>query len=365
MNVTQQGIILVGQFCTKYPFLVKQFDVFRGYLGGRVSDDDLRDNLRFIKGSILSQNPEYADSLTRDLGIVVSYFEGRLRGKSLQIASGTTPQKGKLSGKLLAGNARNKPIEPELARFTLPQQEDNLTSEQKAIRIRQHEEYLKQVVVPLVKSYKASFAQVLSGGVNALHAGDDSSSYLDSKKIRKKYAAPVNVKIKVSGFAFAYYTKRDLIWLAKEYPTEFYKFYLSCRITNDSQYAASQQFLDELLAACYNNRISIRSKLEDHNYDSFNIYTWDRDQMAEILRKLYGKYRIIFNPVYHFFQGHIDGVSPTHIGWVQEPVGGVKGNSHSTRMGILGKGLDSGLNFAQSCKIAYVKPESPWLIDFT
>ena len=356
MQVTEQGLRLVRQFCAKYPLISGKFGVLKDYCNGKVADSDFRDNLRFIKESVVLSYPEYSVSLSADLNLLSSYFEGRLKGKMVNIAA---RPKENLSGTLIK-KAYQK--EPDLARFYLPQKDEKLSLSQKNDRIIQYEEYLRKVVAPLVRKYGATFAQVLSGSVDALH-GSDASNYLDNQNLIKKYSMPVKLKVPQMGFGFVYYTRRDTIWLAKKYPKLRYKFYLSCRIKNDSEYAKSQQFLDELLSTCFKDKISIGSKIEDHNYDSFNIYTWDRNQMADILSELYRKYVVIFNQVYHFFQAKVEGISPMHIGWAQEPLGGSNGESHSGRMRLLGNGLDHGLSFVQSCRAAHIKPESPWLID--
>ena len=61
------------------------------------------------------------------------------------------------------------------------------------------------------------------------------------------------------------------------------------------------------------------------------------------------------------FQAPIDDISPDHIAWVQEPPDGVKGQSHSTRMGILGRQIEGGKTYEEACTEIGVKPEAPWL----
>jgi hypothetical protein len=88
--------------------------------------------------------------------------------------------------------------------------------------------------------------------------------------------------------------------------------------------------------------------------------------MTETLQELYPKYAGIWLPVHHFFQGPIPTINPNHIGYVQEPLGGHNG-SHSDRMRILGKSLDTHVpvslqTYRQACAEAGVKATAPWLI---
>lgn len=109
-------------------------------------------------------------------------------------------------------------------------------------------------------------------------------------------------------------------------------------------------------------------KVEDHNYDSCNIYTWQPEQMAKILESLHSKYPDIWQSVEHPLQGKVADVDPKHIGYVQEPIGGINGNSHSSRMHQLGELIDKnggGVDTAtweRACAVAGVRADAPWLI---
>ena len=91
--------------------------------------------------------------------------------------------------------------------------------------------------------------------------------------------------------------------------------------------------------------------------------------MLEIFKNLYPKYKDIWLDTNHFFQGKIEGVSDKHLGYVQEPLGGIGGDSHSGRMFHLGEYLDShiGMDFKEAyinaCKKVKVKPSAPYLLD--
>lgn len=105
-------------------------------------------------------------------------------------------------------------------------------------------------------------------------------------------------------------------------------------------------------------------KIECHNYDYPCVYTWDIDDMKIVLQRLYKKHKDenLFKDVSRVLQGEVNGIPQNHIGWVQEPVGGHKGNSHSNRMGELGKKLYEGINYVQACNEIGIEPERPWEI---
>lgn len=162
--------------------------------------------------------------------------------------------------------------------------------------------------------------------------------------------------------------------LTTKNPLSRYKFYSSFNLGSIDAVVIAQDWLKDIVSGANQLRISLTAKTFDHAYDSLNLYTWHPDELAIIIQKLYPKYAKLglYNSTPHLFQGQLDGINADHVGFVQEPINGWPegtGNSHSSRMRILGNELDhlaGGLittdNFIAASLSAGVKPERPYLI---
>jgi len=170
-------------------------------------------------------------------------------------------------------------------------------------------------------------------------------------------------------FAYSIVTGVDYEELARN-PNRF-KFYLSTNETAEGRRGID--FIKEILEQAVAQGLSMQLKVESHNYDSCNIYTWHREEMERIIVGVYPGYADIFQNVPRVFQAPIEGIDPEHICWVNEPVspackGGKQPGSHSERMGRLGSALEhcgsdiSREAYDQACIHASVIPESPHLV---
>jgi hypothetical protein len=161
-----------------------------------------------------------------------------------------------------------------------------------------------------------------------------------------------------------YDTGVDLKKLAAERPAERYKFYFSLDVSDPEKEVFAQTFSRHLLALCKQQGISLTSKSFDHDYDSWNLYTWDPQKLAPVIQMLYPQYKDtgIFRTTKHWMQGSLQGVSPEHVGWVEEPMTTKdrSGMSHSSRMGKLGAALDAGNSYIDACALAGVNAAEPW-----
>lgn len=189
---------------------------------------------------------------------------------------------------------------------------------------------------------------------------------------RYAYSAPKDVRSNhyknpgsgdILTFGQVFYTGRDLGWLKNNFPHARFKFYISFDLSTPEKKTAADDFIRKLLVQCVAQKISLTTKSFDHDYDSYNLYTYDREAMADVLQQLYPKYvgTGIFLDTTRYFQAPIDDISPDHIAWVQEPPDGVRGHSHSTRMGVLGRLIEGGKTYEEACTEIGVKPEAPWL----
>lgn len=165
-----------------------------------------------------------------------------------------------------------------------------------------------------------------------------------------------------NGMSKAWETGVDVGKLVETRPNDRFKFYLSLDTSTPQKQARAIEFLQKVHESAAEQGLSMLTKTEDHTYDNCDLYTWEPEQMATTLSGLYQEYPDIWLDTEHPLQGDIYGVDPMHIGFVQEPIGGVKGNSHSTRMGKLGEALDAGASFEDACASASVMPEAPWLV---
>jgi hypothetical protein len=225
--------------------------------------------------------------------------------------------------------------------------------------------YLNNVIMPLARD-NGGFAVVLGGNS---HLSMDNAYALNLSFLRKdpRYIfQPQSSKLASSSFAKAWDTGADLNTLVEESPQDRWKFYLSLDLSTPQQLQQAQVMFKELLDLCTEEKISLLTKSEDHNYDSCDLYTWDRDKVKEVLKKLYPKYPGVWQSVHHFFQASIPSVDTKHIGFVQEPIGGHNG-SHSDRMRLVGEVLDNqGIinvdSYRAGCIQAGVVPSAPWII---
>lgn len=149
--------------------------------------------------------------------------------------------------------------------------------------------------------------------------------------------------------------------LKEKYPRDRYKFYHSII---DKEHG--EAYLAELFQLAKKSGLSLTTKVFDHAYDNPNLYTWHPNELAQIIAEVYPKYIDAFGETEHFLQGPLVGVNQKHIGWVQEPVASLELDSHSGRMGQIGRELDAhGLSeeaYRKGCEAAGVRPEAPWLL---
>lgn len=146
------------------------------------------------------------------------------------------------------------------------------------------------------------------------------------------------------------------------------KFYLSLNGEVAPDMAEHQKnFLVELAMTAVERGIYLSWKTMDHSYDSPDIYTDSPKELGDIITVLYAKYPPeIWRAVPRIFQGKLEGVSPEHIGVVQEPEKGYDGSSHSVRMAYLGEAIEAfgdHLTYEQyrrACQSVGVRPEAPW-----
>ncbi len=175
------------------------------------------------------------------------------------------------------------------------------------------------------------------------------------------------------GIARPYDTGADLEGLMKANPLGRYKFYLSLNLPDEKSNELAKSLIQDLHNACNDQNVSLGMKVEVHDYDSMIVFTFHPKEMAHILTGLYEKYPTIWLNSLHPLQGPVEGIALEHIGVVQEPLRGLDGSSHSTRMGKLGKILDEARDrsgseditideYRAACEIVGVVPERPWSI---
>lgn len=191
-----------------------------------------------------------------------------------------------------------------------------------------------------------------------------------------EYRYPVTIH-RANGVSTPLNTGVDLNRLIINYPDDRYKFYLSLDATTPSKSMKATSFFRELVQRCKDEKVSILAKVWDHDYDNPDIFTWQPVTMSRILQELYSnsKFSGIWFNTRHFFQKPIKGVSPDHIGLVNEPIYGLKGVSHSGRMSALGEFVDDRiaefhnggsigvLTFYDAAKKAGVEPTQPWRVN--
>ncbi len=158
---------------------------------------------------------------------------------------------------------------------------------------------------------------------------------LDQVQMNFKYPEKIHI---LNGFSQPWNTGVDINYLIQNFPNDRWKFYLSMESKSSQQKEKINLFFTELAKRCTEKKVSLLTKLEDHDYDNPDIYTWQPVTMANILKDLYQDSRFsgIWSSVLHPLQRPIPGVSEEHIGLVQEPICGFNGESHSGRMMKLG-----------------------------
>jgi hypothetical protein len=191
----------------------------------------------------------------------------------------------------------------------------------------------------------------------------------------KEHRYPVRI-LGSNGLSRPFNTGVDLNYLIENHPNDRWKFYLSMDMTNPKNDVKVISFFKELVERCKKQKVSLTAKTWDHDYDKPDIYTWQPITMQKILQELYSDPRfseIWFNTP-HYFQNPIQGVSADHIGMVQEPICGLKGDSHSARMFALGEKIDRRisevghggrigfLTFYDAARQSGVEPTQPWRI---
>lgn len=172
-----------------------------------------------------------------------------------------------------------------------------------------------------------------------------------------------------NGFSNAWETGADVADLVTERPFDRHKFYLSLDMSTPEKSERTQAFIEEVYVQAAEKKLSMLTKNEAHDYDSCDLYTWEPEEFAGILAELYPKYPDIWLTTEHPLQGEVETIDPKHIGYVQEPISGINGNSHSSRMVELGKFIDAHSGsldpdtWRHACEVAGVRPDAPWLID--
>ncbi len=168
----------------------------------------------------------------------------------------------------------------------------------------------------------------------------------------------------------------DYAALKRDHPNDRYKFYSSFDLTTPAKAELGAQWFTDVATRAHAQGLSLTTKSFDHAYDSLNLYTWHPAEVAGIITELYPTYAAqgLYSETPHFMQGNLHGVSPDHVGFVQEPVTGWpadRGLSHSARMGMLGATLDEylltgeGLTlqaYEQAAQAVGVNPAQPYLL---
>lgn len=222
----------------------------------------------------------------------------------------------------------------------------------------------------LVEKY-GGYEKVLGGSIPETMLG---GYHLNPKgRLDQPYDVKVHGQISPkNGFSRPWETGVSVNELIENSPKDRCKFYLSLDLSTPEKEARAQEFMKRVGEKAAETKISLLTKPEDHTYDSCNIYTWSPEQMAAIISELYEEFPDIWLDTEHPLQGRLGEVSPKHVGFVQEPIGGYAGGSHSARMGKLGQYIDearatgselSAEVFAAACRRAGVRHDAPWLID--
>lgn len=215
---------------------------------------------------------------------------------------------------------------------------------------------------------RVGFAAALGGSLQ----GTDNNKLMPRAWRSNKYRAENHDGKRVpwsNGFSNAWETGAEVADLVTGRPFDRHKFYLSLDMSTPEKSERAQLFIEEVYAQAAEKKLSMLTKNEVHDYDSCDLYTWEPEEFAGILADLYPKYPDIWLTTEHPLQGEIETIDPKHIGYVQEPIGGIGNGSHSSRMVELGKFIDASSGsldpetWKQACETAGVRPDAPWLID--
>lgn len=247
--------------------------------------------------------------------------------------------------------------------------------------IEQQINYLNTIILPLCDTYGS--LRAVMGGNTSLHEKasnfpTDAFTPFISRQIVKPISWPADnssgIRVKKT-FATPWNTGVDYDPLVQTQGEHRIKFYLSTDTSTPEKMELARQFGTELMERVFEQKLSLMTKLEDHDYDNPDLYTWHPEEMQIILAELYKKYPTIWKTTPHILQGTVSGVNPDHMGWVQEPLNqtemGIRLDSHSGRMYRLGKYIEAHLEPGQristdiyiaACKAADVQPQAPWLV---
>lgn len=238
--------------------------------------------------------------------------------------------------------------------------------------INRHISYLSSRITPILEKHPDTNYEEMIGGENIFSCLLKKGIDLD--QIHKEFQYPTHIDFK-NGLSTPLNTGVDLNYLINQFPNDRWKFYLSLDTQTPEKSIKAQSFIKELILRCKQHHISLLAKAwKEHDYDNPDIYTWQPMSMAKILQELYTdpKFSGIWFDTLHYLQKPIDGISPDHIGLVQEPINGLNGKSHSIRMSFLGEAIDKKTKisgrplgfhiFVESANIAGVYPSEPWRI---
>lgn len=215
---------------------------------------------------------------------------------------------------------------------------------------------------------RVGFAAAFGG----LLQGSDENKLMPRAWSANKYRAENHDGKRVpwtNGFSNAWETGAEVADLVTGRAFDRHKFYLSLDMSTPEKSERAQVFIAEVYTQAAEKKLSMLTKNEAHDYDSCDLYTWEPEEFAVILAELYPKYPDIWLTTEHPLQGEIETIDPKHIGYVQEPIGGIGNGSHSSRMVELGKFIDANSGsldpetWKQACETAGVRPDAPWLID--
>ena len=218
--------------------------------------------------------------------------------------------------------------------------------------------------ISVLYSKHRSFKRVLGAEIIELHNLDDQVP-LSIARMGREYDTKLHGRIPYKiGMSKAWETGVNIGSLVEARPNDRFKFYFSLDTATPAKKDRAVQFLQLIHERSSVLGISMLTKNQEHTYDNCNLYTWSPIEMAHIIQDLYPVFPDIWNSTEHPLQGIISGIDSTHVGFVQEPIGGHNRESHTGRMGILGASLDAGVSFEDACASAAVLPEAPWICDF-
>lgn len=184
---------------------------------------------------------------------------------------------------------------------------------------------------------------------------------------------------------FTVRTMRGYNDLLRSQPDDYldaYKFYLSLNLATKENVELGSELYTDMVRRAQDADVAFACKnWPSRAYGALILYTRTPEHtetLGGIIADLYPDYLQagLFYDTPHFFQGSLDGTSPNHIGWVQEPTYGYGVGSHTQRMGALGAEIDnlSGRNIrsvltltaadfiAAACKV-FVDPARPYLLN--